>query len=83
MNPLNEEKNSSPAPIMRSAIWWAYLVTAVLAIPSLSYLLTSLLPVSGAIELLIFIIACWLCTYVGMRLMGAPSMSGNKQHDED
>lgn len=62
---------------LTGVIWWAYLITAVLAIPSLSFLVTTVLPVSGAVELLIFIVACWMCTYFGMRLMSPP-----KQKDD-
>lgn len=56
-------------------IWWAYLITAVLAVPSVGFLVTKMLPVSGSLQLMIFVLACWSCTYAGMRLMGNPRMS--------
>ena len=66
---------SSKKHSMVGVIWWAYLITAVLAVPSLSYLLTKMVPVHGIIELLIFVVACWFCTYVGMRLISNPKLS--------
>lgn len=74
MNEPNGANGSSTKKRFTGLIWWAYLITAVLAIPSLSFLITSAIPVSGAVELLIFVIACWMCTYVGMRLMSNPKM---------
>lgn len=52
--------------------WWAYLIIAVLAIPSLGFLITHSLPVSGALELGVFVLACWFCTFMGMKLMSNP-----------
>lgn len=63
-------------------IWWAYLVTAVLAVPSLGFLITQTLPVEGFFELCIFIIACWFCTFMGMHLMSQPRFALPKDEDE-
>ena len=64
-------KNCSSIGLM----WWTTLVVAVLAIPSLGFIIAKALPLRGFGELLIFILACWFCTYLGMRLMHNPKMS--------
>lgn len=52
-----------------SYFWWAKLVVAVLAIPSLGGIISSAMPPSGITQLIVFVVACWLCTYLGMKLM--------------
>lgn len=69
------ESNKSSKKKFNQLIWWAYLVTAVLAIPSMGFIITHNLPVSGFLELCIFIIACWFCTYMGMKLMSNPKFA--------
>lgn len=61
--------NDSANATAVGVFWWVYLITAVLAVPSLAFLVTKVMPVNGMLELLIFVVACWLCTYTGMRLM--------------
>ena len=51
--------------------WWATLVVAVLAVPSLATIITSLIPVQGLGGIVVFVLSCWICTYLGMRLMAA------------
>jgi uncharacterized oligopeptide transporter (OPT) family protein len=55
--------------------WWATLVVAVLAVPSFGIIVSSMIPIKGIGEVVVFILACWLCTYLGMHLMRRPSMS--------
>jgi len=55
--------------------WWATLVVAVLAVPSFGIIVSSFVPIKGAGEIVVFILACWLCTYLGMHLMKNPKMS--------
>jgi hypothetical protein len=55
-------------------MWWATLVVAVLAVPSFGVVVASVVPIRGAGEVVVFILACWLCTYLGMRLMSNPKM---------
>ncbi len=74
--------NKSSKKTILHVIWWAYLVTAVLAIPSLGFLITHSLPVSGFVELVVFIIACWFCTFLGMRLMSNPKFAPPPTNDE-
>jgi hypothetical protein len=52
-----------------SYFWWARLVVAVLAIPSLGAIVAASMPVRGIGQIIIFVIACWICTYLGMKLM--------------
>ena len=69
---LRPGQNKFSKKALSHLIWWAYLVSAVLAVPSLGFLITHTLPVEGFLELSVFIIACWFCTYIGMRLMSHP-----------
>jgi hypothetical protein len=55
--------------------WWATLVVAVLAVPSFGIIISSVVPIKGIGEIAIFILACWFCTYLGMRLMKNPKMA--------
>ncbi len=56
-------------------VWWMTLLVAVLAVPSFGIVITTLIPIKGLGEIIVFILACWLCTYLGMRLMQNPKMS--------
>ena len=54
--------------------WWAVLVIAVLAIPSSGFLISIMLPAHGNATLPVFVLACWVSTYIGMLLMrGSPN----------
>lgn len=55
--------------------WWATLVIAVLAVPAFGIAVASVVPIRGAGEVVVFILACWLCTYLGMILMRNPRMN--------
>jgi|GEM_PF-6462316 len=55
-------------------MWWTTLVVAVLAVPSFGFVVSYVMPFRGIGELAIFILACWLCTFLGMRLMSNPKM---------
>lgn len=54
--------------------WWMTLVVAVLAVPSFGIIVARLIPMPGVGELIVFVLACWFCTYLGMRLMKNPKM---------
>lgn len=56
-------------------MWWATLIVAVLAVPSFGFIVSTLIPIDGIGAIMVFIVACWLCTYLGMRLMHNPAMS--------
>ena len=56
-------------------MWWATLVVAVLAVPSLAVIVVVMTGSRGFMSVAVFMIACWLCTWLGMRLMKNPKMS--------
>jgi hypothetical protein len=55
--------------------WWATLVVAVLAIPALGVVVAVVSGTKGLFGVSIVIVACWACTYLGMRLMKNPKIS--------
>ncbi len=55
--------------------WWVLLATAVLVVPCIAYLITTLAHVTGGSEVLIFVISCWACVFFGLRLMKAPRIN--------
>jgi cytochrome bd-type quinol oxidase subunit 2 len=55
--------------------WWLMLATAVIAIPALAFAIVTVSGVKGIVALVVFMVACWGCTYFGMHLMHHPSMS--------
>ena len=79
MEPTPENKDTSPTPDngseksacfnFETLLWWTMLVVAILAIPSAAAIITSALPAGGIAQVLIFVVACWGCTWVGMWLM--------------
>ena len=82
MDDQNESKEScKDACSVSNIMWWATLVLAVVAVPSFGVITAILLPLRGLGQLIIFILACWFCTYLGMYLMRNPKMSEtiNKQ----
>ncbi len=55
--------------------WWMTLLAAVLAVPSIGLVVASIIPSDQEMaQVLVFIVACWLSTFLGMRLMQHPSM---------
>ncbi len=52
-----------------TAYWWAFLTVAVLAVPAIGFLFAMMIPDKNIGQLIIFVLTCWLCTYLGMRLM--------------
>jgi len=55
--------------------WWATLVVAVLAVPSFGLIIASMFPFRDLGMVIMFVLACWACTYLGMKLMQDPRMS--------
>lgn len=49
--------------------WWAFLVVAVLAVPSVGFIVAAMVPDKNIAQLVVFVLTCWACTYLGMRLM--------------
>jgi hypothetical protein len=55
--------------------WWATLVVAVIAVPTLGLIVAALLHAEGMMQIAVFMITCWVSTYFGMKLMQHPKMS--------
>lgn len=49
--------------------WWAVLVVAVLAIPSIGFIVAAAAPDKNVTQLVVFVFTCWVCTFLGMKLM--------------
>ena len=72
-----KDGENSSCPITKncaSAMWWITLLVAVLAVPSFGVVIASMSPLRGMGEIAVFVLACWLCTYLGMVLMDHPKM---------
>ncbi len=74
-NTGNDAKGKTCAVSCVSLFWWTTLVVAVLAVPCFGIVVSYIFPFRGVGALIIFVLACWLCTYLGMRLMANPKMS--------
>lgn len=57
-----------------SLFWWTKLMVAVLAVPSLALIITAVIPIRGMGEVVVFVLACWISTYLGMKLMQNPKV---------
>jgi hypothetical protein len=68
------DQNGRKCCDMGSMAWWATLVIAVLAVPSFGVVAAKMVGIQGLGEIIVFVLACWLCTYLGMRLMSNPKM---------
>ena len=55
---------------LEGAVWWATLAIAVLAIPTLAFGVALAIPSEHEMaQAAVFIITCWVSTWLGMRLM--------------
>ena len=73
--PEKEPKGSYRNCSQMGLFWWTTLAVAVIAVPSFGLVVSYIFPFRGTGSLVIFVLACWLCTYLGMRLMSNPKMS--------
>lgn len=55
--------------ISRGIMWWAMLIVGVLAIPAIAVIVAGMIPATDFNKGIIFIIACWVSTWIGMWLM--------------
>lgn len=63
-------KHYDSKDIWHAIYWWACLVVAVLVVPSVAFAVkVALPPGSEFAQILIFIVTCWLCVFLGMKLM--------------
>lgn len=59
----------------KNVTWWVLLVTAVLVVPSIAFMFTTMVHVSGGSEVIVFIISCWVCVFIGLQLMKEPRIN--------
>lgn len=71
----NSDNSKSCGTGCQGIMWWTTLLVAVLAIPSLGIIVASISHLQGFGGVLVFVLACWLCTYLGMRLMKNPKFA--------
>lgn len=85
MMKCGKNEGESSCPITKNcghALWWVTLLVAVLAVPSFGVVMASMSPLRGIGEIAVFVLACWLCTYLGMVLMDHPKMKNKIGSDE-
>ncbi len=51
-----------------AACWWASLVVAVIAVPSVAFVAAAIVP-GNLGQVIVFVVACWISTFMGMLLM--------------
>jgi len=77
MNAQEPTKKASAPRVMtfKNVTWWIVLITAVIVVPSIAYTLTTVVHISGGSEVIIFIVSCWVCVYLGIKLMKMPNIN--------
>lgn len=73
-DPMNEGKGCCFVSASHM-MWWMTLIVAVLSVPAFALIVASVIPATGFGQVAVFILACWACTYLGMRLMQHPRMA--------
>lgn len=71
----NECKTSCSMGGCAGLMWWTTLVIAVVAVPSFGLVVAAMSPLRGSGEIVVFILACWLSTFLGMKLVSNPKMN--------
>ncbi len=56
-------------------MWWTTLTVAVFAVGAVGFVISLIAPFGDSGKAIVFILACWLCTFMGMRMMDNPRMS--------
>ncbi|MDX2073196.1 MAG: hypothetical protein SFX19_02385 [Alphaproteobacteria bacterium] len=62
-------ESNRPGSLWAAIYWWTFLVVAVLAVPSIGFIFAMVIPDKNIGQLVVFVLTCWSCTYLGMRLM--------------
>ena len=62
---------------------WLGLITAVLAIPSLGFVIVNVAGIEGGMGVVVFMICCWAATYLGMHIASHPNMHKFKDFTRD
>lgn len=68
---------------VKSVMWWTMLAIGVLAVAAFGLAVSAIVPFGEFGKLLAFILACWLCLYLGMRIMDHPRMSNTIGSDKE
>ena len=55
--------------VWSTVYWWAALLVAVLAIPSIAFVAAAVVPGQEIWQIMVFVGACWVSTFIGMELM--------------
>ena len=69
------DDNKSCSNCSGSLMWWAMLLVAVLAVPAIGAVVAFASHLQGIGALIVFILACWVSTFLGMKLMQSPKMA--------
>lgn len=56
-----------------NVVWWAKLVVAVIAIPLIGVIVGTLVPGGDLGKTAAFVLTCWVCVFLGMKLMSGSS----------
>ncbi len=64
-------------------MWWTTLLVAVMAVPGFGVVIAFMSPTDGVFQLAVFVLACWLCTYLGMKLMSGDIRMSKKIGSKD
>lgn len=64
-----QDKEKTKGGVFNALYWWAALVVAVLAIPSIGFIIAATVPEKGIVQLAVFVMSCWVCTFLGMHIM--------------
>lgn len=70
---------SSP---LSAVMWWVTLIISVIALPIIGASLALALSENATIQVLVFMMVCWLCTWAGMWLMRKANAAGDAMRDK-
>lgn len=67
------EQSDAPAPrktsLLVGLVWWVTLMMAVIALPLAGTMIALAVTDSAFTQMVVFMITCWGCTWLGMWLM--------------
>jgi len=62
-------QNKGDSNWVQGLMWWTTLLVAVLAVPVIGTSVALGLTESAFLQMVIFVLTCWACTWLGMWLM--------------
>jgi len=69
----NTQTTPSPAyakhGVVAGLVWWTTLVMAVIAVPLIGGIVAMAITKSASMQMIIFMLTCWVSTWLGMWLM--------------